>query len=591
MWQHTVFVYPMVFAATVSGALGLYSLAAMRRRGPRPVLVTFFFTTVALALWAGFSSVKLLHTNPAVKHLFYRFLYLGASPVGTLALLFALAYTDREEWLRPSVVASLLVVPVAYVTLVFLNPAGVAIEGTRVVQTNGLVVLRVDVGIAHVFAQFFYSVLVATFALGLVVREAVRLGWSYLPQAVLVSVGITAPICFAVFSAVGVPPFDPDGVNLIPSAAAVSAGTLGVATFQYRLLDLPPVAYTTAMEESPDGVFVLDVDGQVVHANARGTALLDGLDAGLGDRFGTICPGVGDVEDDPGSSEKELGTTVCIDVNGSTVVLDVRVRRLERGDRTVGFVVVLRDVTTLEEQTRTIEGQNRRLELLNRVVRHDIRNDMAVVLGWAGALETRLDDEDASAMELDAIVEAGEHVVELTDRMRDLVRATLEDNDRLEPVDLRPALRAELAAVRSMEGVVVDGPTSPPSAVVLADDTLRTVFRNILTNAVRHNDTGTAHIDVTVAETDAEVVIRVADDGPGVPDERKRAVFGRGEKGLESPGSGVGLYLVDSLVDGYGGEVRIEDNDPRGAVFVVRLPTVTTDGSDPGPVDAVGATD
>jgi signal transduction histidine kinase len=216
---------------------------------------------------------------------------------------------------------------------------------------------------------------------------------------------------------------------------------------------------------------------------------------------------------------------------------------------------------------------------------------MAVVLGWAGALETRLDDEDASAMELDAIVEAGEHVVELTDRMRDLVRATLEDNDRLEPVDLRPALRAELAAVRSMEGVVVDGPTSPPSAVVLADDTLRTVFRNILTNAVRHNDTGTAHIDVTVAETDAEVVIRVADDGPGVPDERKRAVFGRGEKGLESPGSGVGLYLVDSLVDGYGGEVRIEDNDPRGAVFVVRLPTVTTDGSDPGPVDAVGATD
>lgn len=78
-------------------------------------------------------------------------------------------------------------------------------------------------------------------------------------------------------------------------------------------------------------------------------------------------------------------------------------------------------------------------------------------------------------------------------------------------------------------------------------------------------------IDVDVTATDATVVVRIADDGPGIPDSRKREVFGRGEKGLESPGSGLGLYLVDNLVETYGGRGWIEDNEPKGSVFCVEL--------------------
>jgi len=72
---------------------------------------------------------------------------------------------------------------------------------------------------------------------------------------------------------------------------------------------------------------------------------------------------------------------------------------------------------------------------------------------------------------------------------------------------------------------------------------------------------------------DDHVTIRIADNGPGIPDERKERVFGRGEQGLESAGTGVGLYLVDTLVERYGGSVRIEDNTPCGAVVVLTLPT------------------
>ena len=68
------------------------------------------------------------------------------------------------------------------------------------------------------------------------------------------------------------------------------------------------------------------------------------------------------------------------------------------------------------------------------------------------------------------------------------------------------------------------------------------------------------------------VRVRVADNGPGVPAERKDEIFGRGAKGTDSGGTGIGTYLVETLVTRYGGDVWVEDNEPQGAVFVVELP-------------------
>ena len=85
------------------------------------------------------------------------------------------------------------------------------------------------------------------------------------------------------------------------------------------------------------------------------------------------------------------------------------------------------------------------------------------------------------------------------------------------------------------------------------------------------------------------VTIRVADNGPGVTDAAKEDIFGKGGNGLDSDGTGIGLYLVKSLVESYGGDVWVEDREAgdavdaetpadtttEGAVFVVELPTVT----------------
>ena len=130
--------------------------------------------------------------------------------------------------------------------------------------------------------------------------------------------------------------------------------------------------------------------------------------------------------------------------------------------------------------------------------------------------------------------------------------------------------KSDLLAIRG--SCCTDQSKGKPDALCGFNRVLDSFFRNILTNAIQHNDAETPEVSVSATGTDDSVEVRIADNGPGIPDERKSDVFGRGEKGLESAGTGIGTYLVEKLVTRYGGDVWIEDNDPRGAVFVVKLP-------------------
>ena len=222
-----------------------------------------------------------------------------------------------------------------------------------------------------------------------------------------------------------------------------------------------------------------------------------------------------------------------------------------------------------------ITDQKRReqeLELLNRIVRHDIRNDMAVVLGWAEMLDDHVDDEGREYLQ--KILASGEHVVELTEVAREYVETVVSDEAvAVEPVPLRSVLETELSLrEESFPEAEFSLENSPPDVEVAANSMLSSVFRNLLNNAVQHNDADTPRIEVSFEVRDDEVEVRIADNGPGIPDDHKDTVFGKGERGLGSPGTGIGLYLVDTLVTEYGGEIWVEDNEPTGAVFVVQLP-------------------
>lgn len=241
-----------------------------------------------------------------------------------------------------------------------------------------------------------------------------------------------------------------------------------------------------------------------------------------------------------------------------------------RGEPAV--LVAIRDVTERKRSEERVKARSEELEALNRVVRHDIRNDMAVVLGWAEMLEDHVDDEGEDYLE--KVLKSAEHVVELTEVARDFVDTlTSGTGAELKPIPFGPSLETELAIREESHpdaSFMVE--EELPDVPVTANEMLASVFTNLLNNAVQHNPDPEPEVWLSAEVDGDEVELRVADNGPGVPDDRKDRIFGKGEKGLDSEGTGIGLYLVQTLVEQYGGSVHVEDHDPEGAVFVVRLP-------------------
>ncbi|MXR52153.1 PAS domain S-box protein [Halovenus sp. WSH3] len=273
-----------------------------------------------------------------------------------------------------------------------------------------------------------------------------------------------------------------------------------------------------------------------------------------------------------GSGVLELETTV----EGEDSTFDVRLSPVVV-DGTVEMIVgSARDITERKRYERRIEAQRDDLKLLNQMVRHDIRNDLQVIKTHGELLAQEIDPELGSSA--DSIVSAAENAIVLTEEARNLSEVMLRSGETQQPTPLATTLRTQIEQVRSAhEAATIEIDGTLPEVDVQADEMLDSVFDNLLKNSVVHNDSPDPRTVVSAGVDGEYATVRIADNGPGIPDERKARIFEKGSKGGHSDGSGIGLYLVDTLVDQYGGTVDIEDRGPSaesdgGAVFVVRLP-------------------
>jgi PAS domain S-box-containing protein len=339
--------------------------------------------------------------------------------------------------------------------------------------------------------------------------------------------------------------------------------------------------YETVVEQSHDAI-AIHQDGVFAFANARCLELL-GYDEGelIGKSFKEITvPEDYDIVqeryeqrlDPEAESPPQRYETRFLTKDGNQRVAELSAARIQY-ESNPAVLVAIRDITERKNYEEQLENRSAELEALNRVIRHDIRNDMSIILGWMEMLEDHVDEDGQEYLR--KVLTSGKHVVELTEVVRDQVEVLTSDGEiEVIPTPLRSILQTEIELRRESFPEAEFAITGDiPDQSVMANRMLKSVFRNLLNNAVQHNNTDEPFVEISCEMRDEDVVVRIADNGPGIPDEQKETVFGKGEKGLESPGTGVGLYLVQTLISQYGGRVWVEDNDPTGAVINIQLLT------------------
>lgn len=235
-----------------------------------------------------------------------------------------------------------------------------------------------------------------------------------------------------------------------------------------------------------------------------------------------------------------------------------------RGQMIVGL---FSDLTERRQYSRSVK-------VLNRVLRHNFRNDANVIVGRLEHLRSAIDGQHHDA--IDEIYDILEGFLKTADRAREL-EALIRERERheLRSIDLSDYLeRAVAEARRRYDHVDVDGCEVAEPITVVGDETVSKVFREIIGNAIEHNDSDPPSVRISIVVSEEDAVVSIADDGPGVNPEKADRIFGRGEVDQLQHGSGMGLFFVNQVMTVYGGEVWIEESEAGGTEINLRFPLV-----------------
>jgi len=383
------------------------------------------------------------------------------------------------------------------------------------------------------------------------------------------------------------------GLDLTPPSLLLTSAVLAYILFvrEEDLLEIVPanrrIAEKVAEDNIDTGIVMVNKDGLILGMNQpaaevfgmeKEEALAEPLHEVAGVSIGLPVeePTTVDFPDDP-SRTYQVSTSEISD---------------GRGSDELGYTVNIQDITKQRQRQQ-------RLEVLNRVLRHNLRNDMVVINGNADQVAEIVEgagdgisDELAKRVreKTDLIDRTADELVSISEKARDISEALPDGVPRRRSVNLGELVQSVV------DGITNDHPeasvtvSAPDNHRIFTDERLlRVVLENLVENAVVHNDTDEPSVSVTVSAIeeaddaeeefdDGATRITVEDDGPGVPD-HEIDVIDRGYEDSIEHGSGLGLWIASWGVQDLRGKLEFDTDE--GTTVTVTLSNLAP-GTDEG---------
>ncbi len=553
--QYTPYTAPVFLSAVVGLGVGAFAFQHRERPGALPLAVFM----IGASFWSFAEGMTLAAAGLETKFFWTRLetVFSCAIPMAWFALV--LEYTGNDEWLTSRTVALLLVHPAVIVGTVAVRPELVWLS-TSLAETAGFAVFEAVHG-PILYVHVIYSYLLVLIGGGLLLRVILFAEGVYRTQATALLIAMFIPLAGnALYLFEYLPPgVDPTTVGFLLSGIIV-AGTV----LRGQLLEVVPVARNLArdeiLENMEDRVIVLDDTQRIADINPRAAELLDRSEAAaIGERIETVLPDLATLVDE--GADTHAQTEFSLETDEGVRYYNVRISPLYRARGVVaGTLISLRDVTDKRQQRQ-------RLEVLNRLLRHNLRNEMNVVAGNAELVERQLADQNLSER-LDLIAETATRITAQSDKVGQVSRTF--DEDGTVTVALGELVTNKIRDARDRypdAEIITDVPGDLDAGV---DPAIDIALDELLANAVEHNDAADPTVTVRVRDGDGFSILEVADDGPGI-DPHELAVLEEGEETALKHGSGVGLWVVYWTVEQFGGRLEFE-NDGRGCTVTALLP-------------------
>lgn len=359
--------------------------------------------------------------------------------------------------------------------------------------------------------------------------------------------------------------------NLI-SALSELIGVLNTSAEQQasaKALEKSEELFKEMADLSHDFLYVKDSEGRVVYGNQAVMSLLNPQSShtSLSDKVLEVFEAKRANQDISVSIEQIEAD------NGDQILLQSHRQSFYQPANRNYTLTVSRDVTEREVIINDLRRSNKDLDHFAYIASHDLKAPLNVIK----RLVSWVIEDCGDAMPQDCL-ENLELVMNRANRMEQLLQDLLSysriGRDYLEAKELN--VKDKVIELLSLMDLPMGFSMKCDNTQALVPEVpFGVVLLNLIANAIKHHDSGNAKIQIKVRRTQRANIITVIDDGPGIAKENQQRIFDLFETLKprdEVEGSGMGLSVVKRLVEHYGGNIKVEENRPRGTKFVVHWP-------------------
>ena len=392
-----------------------------------------------------------------------------------------------------------------------------------------------------------YLIGLLTIGCYLVVRTSYRYGHLTLRQGVVLSLAPVTHFIIANFSGPIIESLgEGPAVGMFTLGMVGCTAAVGASLYRYETFQSTPavgrIGERVIVRQTEDLMFVVDEEERVIRLNRTAADRLDVSKTGaLGEELSEVIGA--SIDDVEGMETIELLTD-----EGSRQFDPVISRLTDQHDRELGHTLSLHDVTELELREQ-------RLEVLNRVLRHNLRNQIEVIKSNAEVLADGTADGYAHS-----IIKSADRLTELGRSARSIDQIVSQPSTTGD-VDVAALVREIAENARTQNGVELSLSVPEEAMVVTERHALVAATESAIKNALSRADT---EVRATLERIEPGYCLTVVDDGPGIPDEEIETISAGTETPLQHA-TGLGLWRLKWAVTKFNGELSI-DNDGRTTV-------------------------
>ncbi len=213
---------------------------------------------------------------------------------------------------------------------------------------------------------------------------------------------------------------------------------------------------------------------------------------------------------------------------------------------------IIRDITKRKLNEEELKRHKEQISLINNILRHDITNNLSAI---RSAIDIYFDERNDEILN---------EIISYIDKSTDLIHKMRNHETRIQTDKLQIFDTKEIYSyVKQISALDIK---TSGQMKIFADDSIYSVFDNLINNAVEHG--GATEIEIRTSTKNDLAEIKIIDNGKGIPNKIKDKIFNKGFTSVDSnKHSGIGLFIVKQTVEKWGGFIIFEDNKPHGSIF------------------------